>query len=568
MKQAAEDAHENDLDIYNKMKSIARAYTTKREVSVQEAVYLVMPELWLRKVFPGVLFANSNVPLKRFRICLSKTEIEKLPEESTVVFKRNMLDRYCDRPDSTFANGRYFVLDSFCFAQFLRYYSLKHTEINDCQPNELTDDLIESNHPLINYPKTIPLMNSSEKLNCRKVPLVLKYYEPNKEKSPEDYAHHLLFLFYPFRKEEQLMSDISQSYVEKLNEAGVIDIVNRNRQNIEPFSEMVHQAFEQFLNNQNTLQSNSFELQENEEVLNEYRNDESNENCHDSHLNITSGPSTEPVLLSDDDINVRIRGRNNQQRDLFTFVHKWAIDYVKNLNCQTPIRIDPFKLFVTGGGGVGKSHLLITIVHSVRKILMYKGGEPSKERILVLAPTGVAAVNVNGTTLHSGLVIPTRGKLYPLSDKTKTSLRIKLSCIELIVIDEISMVSNKLFREVDLRLRKIFCCDLLFGGKPIILCGDLYQLPPVQGKPVYVTDKTHIQGILGFDLWREFSMAELTEVMRQRDDINFVQLLNQIRIGKLDEESTNLLKSRFVGFNNLQYPQETIHIYAENAPSL
>ena len=69
---------------------------------------------------------------------------------------------------------------------------------------------------------------------------------------------------------------------------------------------------------------------------------------------------------------------------------------------------------------------------------MYKGGEPSKERILILAPTGVAAINVNGTTIHTGLKIPTRGKLFPLSDKAKTSLRLKLSCIEMIMIENCS----------------------------------------------------------------------------------------------------------------------------------
>ena len=50
------------------MRSIARAYVCKRECSVQEAVYLIMPELWLRKTFPGVVFANSNLPENRFRV--------------------------------------------------------------------------------------------------------------------------------------------------------------------------------------------------------------------------------------------------------------------------------------------------------------------------------------------------------------------------------------------------------------------------------------------------------------------------------------------------------------------
>jgi len=118
------------------MKSIARAYTTKREVSVQEAAYLVLLELWLRKIFPSVVFANSNLPEKRFRVCLSEKESKDLPEDSTAIFKRNIVDRYCDRPNTTFANGRYSILDGFCYSEFLRYYSLKVTnKENDSQPN-------------------------------------------------------------------------------------------------------------------------------------------------------------------------------------------------------------------------------------------------------------------------------------------------------------------------------------------------------------------------------------------------------------------------------------------------
>lgn len=167
MNQAAKEAYKNNLEIYDKMKSIVNADVTKREVSVQEAVYLVMPELWLRKVFPGVSLANSNTPAKRFRVCLSKKEISELPEDSTAIFKRNTLDRYCDRPNTTFAKGRYQVIDGFCYAEFLRYYNLQRlNKENDSEPVELDDEIIEVNHPLTNYPKAIPLMNSSEKLRC------------------------------------------------------------------------------------------------------------------------------------------------------------------------------------------------------------------------------------------------------------------------------------------------------------------------------------------------------------------------------------------------------------------
>lgn len=93
MKQAAKEASNSNKSYSEQMRFIARAFTTRRECSVQEAVYLLMPELWLRKTFPAVLFANTNLPGKRYRMCRSKDEIDELPEDSCDVFKRNVLDR-------------------------------------------------------------------------------------------------------------------------------------------------------------------------------------------------------------------------------------------------------------------------------------------------------------------------------------------------------------------------------------------------------------------------------------------------------------------------------------------
>ena len=93
--------------------------------------------------------------------------------------------------------------------------------------------------------------------------------------------------------------------------------------------------------------------------------------------------------------------------------------------------------------------MIKTIYMSLSKVLMYKGGELDKPRILLLAPTGVAAININGTTIHSGLGINVGGKLYPLSEQHRAALRNKLSEVRLIIIDEISMVSSVLFFQVN-----------------------------------------------------------------------------------------------------------------------
>ena len=103
------------------MRAVARAYSTKRECSVQEAVYLVMPELWSQKTFPKVLFLNSNISEKRYRIFRRKEELDELPDASTDVFQRNMLDRYLDIPDRELQNGKLTLIDSQCFAELLSF---------------------------------------------------------------------------------------------------------------------------------------------------------------------------------------------------------------------------------------------------------------------------------------------------------------------------------------------------------------------------------------------------------------------------------------------------------------
>ena len=147
------------------------------------------------------------------------------------------------------------------------------------------------------------------------------------------------------------------------------------------------------------------------------------------------------------------------------------------------------------------------------------------------------------------------------------SLRQKLSSVEIILIDEISMVSSKLMQEINLHLCEIFFSDKPFGEKSVIACGDLFQLPPVRGKTVYNCDVEKIQRILSFELWDKFCIAELTEVMRQRGDDIFIDLLNKVRIGDIDESVESLLRQRFIEPGSVDYSHDALHIFGENEPA-
>ena len=104
MKRTFKETLEKEDSYYEQMKTIAHAYSSKRECFLQEAAYHVMPELRLRKVFPTVVNVNSNVPDKRVKLILSKKGLSLLTEDSTDICKINMVSRYFIRPSEEFFN--------------------------------------------------------------------------------------------------------------------------------------------------------------------------------------------------------------------------------------------------------------------------------------------------------------------------------------------------------------------------------------------------------------------------------------------------------------------------------
>ena len=144
-KQAVQDAFEIELDNYEQIKTVLIEYINKRECSIQGCVYHILRGKWLRKIFPGLIFVNSNVPEEPFQVCLNEDEIFELSEYSNEIFKRNVVDWYIDRTNKTSSGEKFAVLDTLCFAEFSRHYDLPSNpkyEENDYQPEELDDESI------------------------------------------------------------------------------------------------------------------------------------------------------------------------------------------------------------------------------------------------------------------------------------------------------------------------------------------------------------------------------------------------------------------------------------------
>ena len=159
---------------------------------------MAIPELWLWKTFPKVVFLNSNKPEKRYWVFRRKEDLHKLPLGSTDVIQHNILDRYIDRPGLIFHNSRFAAIDLLCLAEFLSYYYVqsrfKPESQNDCQLVVLDDELMETKYFDSQYIKTIPLSSSKEKSKCRKVKAVLRYHVPNSVRYVGEFAFALFIL--------------------------------------------------------------------------------------------------------------------------------------------------------------------------------------------------------------------------------------------------------------------------------------------------------------------------------------------------------------------------------------
>lgn len=188
---------------------------------------------------------------------------------------------------------------------------------------------------------------------------------------------------------------------------------------------------------------------------------------------------------------------------------------------------EPFYCFLSGGAGVGKSHVTKALYQAALKYYNTRPGINFNEtKVLMLAPTGKAAYNIKGNTIHSALAIPACQSLknYKSLDSSRfNTLRSQIGRLKLIFIDEISMVGNTMFTvQIYNRLKDIKGSSLPFGGVSIVAIGDLFQLQPVMDGYIFKNMDNDEYGVLAPNVWQElFKMFELKQIMRQRESKDF-----------------------------------------------
>ena len=163
--------------------------------------------------------------------------------------------------------------------------------------------------------------------------------------------------------------------------------------------------------------------------------------------------------------------------------------FLHTLHCFKTNKQLPMYMYIGGGAGVGKSTVIRALYEGlVRYFNSLPSTNPDATKVLLTAPTGKAAHNIHGMTLHSAFALPVTGfggEMPNLSSDVLNTLRSKLLCLKLIIIDEISMVGSKIFSQINHRLKAILDTSLDFGGVSIICVGDFHQLRPVKDSYVF-----------------------------------------------------------------------------------
>jgi ATP-dependent DNA helicase PIF1 len=195
-------------------------------------------------------------------------------------------------------------------------------------------------------------------------------------------------------------------------------------------------------------------------------------------------------------------------------------------------------IFITGPGGTGKTKLIKHLVADTKL---------SGKKLQVCALTGCAAVllNCNARTIHSWsgirLAKGDRNKIIESTIKNRRSVQAWKS-VNTLIIDEISMMSKKIFEILDEIGKKVRRSTAPFGGIQLVFTGDFFQLPPVGTEDDKDSDAFCFESLHWRSTFKPENHIALTTIFRQKDPV-FINILSQIRTGKLNKESIEILKT-------------------------
>ena len=300
-----------------------------------------------------------------------------------------------------------------------------------------------------------------------------KIFDPANENQREDYYYSLVLLFSPFRDESSLIGS----------------------------SETAEQAFHRLLSSKSASHHDKLKTMlaaaSNVKSINDARQanePEEKEIADDNEPQLIGAAKTamndvlDMNVSSSDQLTLeeRVKMLNQDQRRVFDNVKTHLLHHKSHEDNECSCcKLEPLRMFVSGVGGTGKSFLIEAIRALVTRIW-------GSEDLLcaIAAPTGLAAFNVGGVTMHRLFELPVEHSAraagyWALPKQSQKVMKATLGNVRLFIIDEVSMVSSLNLAYIHMRLEELFGGSEWFGSRNVLFVGDLLQLPPVSGSPVF-----------------------------------------------------------------------------------
>ena len=564
--RACKEARQGNMDIKRQVRHIGNQFLNSVEVSAQEAAYLVL-QMPLTKGSRDVLFLSTSPPDERVQLLKQKYQLEELSPDSTDIHHKNIFERYAKRPKQ---------LERWCLADYASQLEVKYPEketpevleeVNDDDVQSSGDE--ESDEKEFPENKTVVTLKNGIVIRRRSHALVIRYVHYSAKTDPENHYREKLLLFMPWRDERVDLLNGKTSYKTHYEEKRfMVDMkvkqYEKNMAEIEQAMQAAEEDFQQYDElSPNAQEANALDEAKGQEESVEYVHFNPDRPVEQRHYDIGSeiGVATSTACVEchseripDDQYLEIMRSLNFKQREFFNHVLHWL-----------KTKDEPIYAFLSGGAGVGKSVLIKALYQALHRHLHSAEGEdPDDVRILLCAFTGKAAYNINGVTIASAFHKKFNQSNQSLNADELNTFRMKYRNLSVVIVDEVSMVGNKMLTFMDTRLKQLTGTNKTFGGISIIAVGDLYQLQPVGDSWIF-NDLSHGSQILAANLWKDhFSMFEMTQIMRQQDDMFFANLLNRLRTNELTEVDKVEIEKHHISHGQEDYRRNIPHLFVEN----
>ena len=458
-----------------------------------------------------VLFIDTSIPKERTRVLKPKHQVKDLDSESTEIFVPAAREHYMNRPDSdTFSN--------MTFPEYICNYTFTKVK-----PKQNVFHMDQENNFIVKRNKAL-----------------IPRYRFLTPLDGEAFYYQELLTKVPFR-EDTLLSKENKTgtYKEECYRNSLFDyqsdidvaFENMKQKNFDPrqIAKVAKKMLAEQLSDSDTLKKKIKDLGYGEEIPFENEDLDNYESVEVGDFPADQNESINKMIIASREKLIADKHSLTERITQFTKSQKDAFEFVTNSDKQ-------ILAFITGPGGTGKSFLLQAIVNQL---------EQNSKIIEVLATSGNAALLIGGQTIHSFFLL--NPELQSRIQYEDTSWK-AIALTDTIIIDEISMMTAELLEKIESICRETVIeknKQKLFGGKSIILFGDLYQLPAV-------TDFTSPRQIFESSLWNLFSPLILTQNCRQKDDPQYADILGRIRTGLQTPDDILILKSRVCGAGHIK----------------